>query len=83
MPVDSQSYHRQVDQKNIIKLRELIEDLPSYVKDFFRGIDSQTSSRTRIAYAYDLRVFYRYLHENNPELGRKEIKDISLEDLQS
>ena len=83
MPVDSQSYHRQVDQKNIIKLRELIEDLPSYVKDFFRGIDSQTSSRTRIAYAYDLRVFYRYLHENNPSFAKKEIRDISLEDLQS
>ena len=83
MPVDNQSYHRQVDQKNVVKLRELIEDLPSYVKDFFRGIDSQTSSRTRIAYAYDLRVFYRYLHENNPSFAKKEVKDISLEDLQS
>ena len=82
MPV-GQSYHKQEDLKNTKKLRGLIADLPPYVRDFFRGIESQTSSRTRIAYAYDLRVFFNYLHDNNSEFGKKELKDITLSDLES
>ena len=77
------SYHTQVDIKNTLKLRELLRDLPPYTRDFFRGIEPLTSSRTRIAYAYDLNVFFRFLHENNPVLGGKELKLISLSDLES
>lgn len=78
-----QSYHKQEDLKNTIKLRELISDLPPYTKEFFRGITPQTSTRTRIAYAYDLRVFFRYLHENNSFFKQKEIAEITLQDLES
>ena len=77
------SYHIQQDMKNTLKLRELISALPPYTKEFFRGIEPQTSSRTRIAYAYDLLVFYRFMHENNPALARKSIAEISLKDLES
>ena len=52
------SYHENVDKKNINKLRELSSELPSYCKEFFRGIEPRTGSRTRIAYAYDLKVFF-------------------------
>ncbi len=78
-----QVYHKQEDQKNTLKLRELIQDLPPYTKDFFRGIEPQTSSRTRIAYAYDLNVFFSYLHTENPAFSRKEIREITLSDLES
>ena len=77
-----QNYHKLETQKNAVKLRKLTENLPPYVKDFFRGIESVTESRTRIAYAYDLTVFFRYLHENNYYFSRKEIKDIKLRDLE-
>jgi len=77
------SYSKQEDAKNTLKLRELLSDLPPYTKDFFRGIESQTTSRTRIAYAYDLRVFFRYLHENNSVFSRKEMSEITLSDLES
>ena len=50
------SYHEQVDRENILRLRNLIKDLPPFCGDFFRGIEPRTSSRTRIAYAYDLHV---------------------------
>ena len=40
------------------------------------------NSRTRIAYAYDLNVFFSYLHENNPIFAQKEIRDITLDDLE-
>ncbi len=55
------NYHEQVDRENTIKLRRLIDDLPSFAFEFFRGIEPTTSSRTRIAYAYDLNVYFHYL----------------------
>ncbi len=77
-----QSYYKQEDLKNTIKLRELIHDLPPYTREFFRGIELKTSSRTRIAYAYDLRVFFNYLHTNNSVFSGKDTAEITLSDLE-
>lgn len=68
-----QSYHDQVNIENSIKLRALLEKLPSFCKDFFRGIESTTSSRTRIAYAYDLGVFFEFLANSNPSFKKEPI----------
>lgn len=73
------SYHEQKDIENIKKLRSLIKELPLFCSDFFRGIEPQTSSRTRIAYAYDLKVFFEFLRKENPLLRNCELKDITLE----
>lgn len=77
------SYSEQIDIDNTYRLRMLISTLPPYAKDYFRGIQPHTESRTRIAYAYDLNVFFSYLHENNPIFAQKEIRDITLDDLES
>lgn len=58
------SYHDQQDIANTLKLRELIASLPEFCKEYFRGIEQTTSSRTRIAYAYDLKIFFDYLIED-------------------
>lgn len=76
------SYHEQTDKENILKLRELIKTLPPFCGDFFRGIEPRTSSRTRIAYAYDLHVFFDFLHKENPALARLEINNMNLEHLE-
>ena len=52
------SYSEQIDIDNTYRLRMLISTLPPYAKDYFRGIQPHTESRTRIAYAYDLNVFF-------------------------
>lgn len=80
--MSNKSYHEQIDLENTLKLRELMAQLPPYARDFFRGIQPSTQSRTRIAYAYDLSVFFQFLHENNPELARKDVKEIGLSDLE-
>ncbi len=61
----NKTYHDQVAIKNTQKLRELLEELPPFCKIFFRGIEPSTSSRTRIAYAYDLRVFFEYIKDKH------------------
>ncbi|MGI5946629.1 MAG: tyrosine-type recombinase/integrase [Lachnospiraceae bacterium] len=74
-------YHEQKDIENVKHLRELIGELPLFCPEFFRGIEPRTSSRTRIAYAYDLSVFFHFLQEENPYFHSKEIKEIQLDDL--
>lgn len=69
------NYHDEQNKKNILKMREVLNTLPPFCKDFFRGIEEYTSSRTRLAYAYDIRVFFEYLHECNSICAKMEIPD--------
>lgn len=73
------NYHDQINIDNAIKLRGLLESLPRFCKDFFRGIEPVTSSRTRIAYAYDLRIFFDFLIQNNPTLKNTPVTEIKLD----
>lgn len=73
------NYHDQVIVDNNLKLRELLKSLPAFCGEFFRGIEHTTSSRTRIAYGYDLSVFFNYLKSNNPKLKNVNIHDITLD----
>ena len=74
-------YHEQVDIKNPRKLRELCRRLPRFASDFFMGIEQVTSSRTRIAYAYDLKVFFDYVLTELPAFSGRTMDDLRVEDL--
>ncbi len=74
-------YHEQIDRDNTLKLRGFLAELPSCCTTFFRGIEPRTSSRTRIAYAYDLKVFFQFLKDENPVFKDRNIRDITLDDL--
>ena len=58
-------YSEQVNIDNALKLRELLKQMPWFAADYFRAIEPTTESRTRIAYAYDMIVFFKFLKENN------------------
>ncbi|MCI5741453.1 MAG: tyrosine-type recombinase/integrase [Lachnospiraceae bacterium] len=73
------AYHEKVNNKNELHLRELMAELPRFCRQFFIGIESTTASRTRIAYAYDLGIFFTYLHDTNPVYAKLEIQDFPLE----
>ena len=72
------NYHDEQNKLNIIRMRNILAELPAFCKQFFRGIENNTSSRTRLAYAYDLRVFFEYMHKNNSYCSKMEIKDFPL-----
>ena len=63
---DSMNYHAQADIKRLERLRELQKQLPLVCTDFFRSIAQTTSTLTRLAYAYDFRLFFQYLTLENP-----------------
>ena len=78
-----QTYSQQVDIDNELKLRGLLLKLPKFASEFFRGIESTTASRTRIAYAYDLIVFFNWLKESNPALSNVDVRNIDISILDS
>ena len=67
------TYDEQITMKNEMKLRELCAGLPAFCKEFFRGIEPTTSSRTRIAYAYDLKKYFFIFFRKNILISKKVI----------
>lgn len=61
--MENQNYHEELMKKNILKLREYYRTLPAFCQDFFLGTAQVISSRTQLAYAFDLRVFFDYIHQ--------------------
>ena len=72
------SYHEQEDIENTKRIRGILKELPPFCTDFFRGIEPRTSARTRLAYAYDLKTFFDFLKQVNPELKSKKLRDLPL-----
>ena len=54
-------YQHNLHRENTLKLRYLIQDLPSFCHDFFIAMEPLTTIKTRIAYAYDYKIFFQYL----------------------
>lgn len=76
--IKEENYHDEQNKNNILKLRKILDTLPSFCKDFFRGIEPYTSTRTRLAYAYDIRLFFEFLHEKNSYCNKMEITEFPL-----
>lgn len=72
------AYYENINIKNEVKLRKLLASLPPFCKQFFIAMEGTTSSRTRIAYAYDIGCFFDYLHTVNPICGKMEISEFPI-----
>ena len=77
-PKDNEKYYSEQDKINITKMREVLITLPHFCKQYFRGIEEVTSARTRLGYAYDLRTFFEFLHEQNSFCKKMEIPDYKI-----
>lgn len=75
------TYREQMEIEYVRKIRVLLSQLPPYITDFFRGRETTTSVKTRISYAYDLKIFFHFLIRANPALRDTAIRNVSLRDL--
>jgi site-specific recombinase XerD len=75
------TYSKNLSATLNIKLHEILDELPEFIKTFFTGIDSPTAIRTRVAYAIDIRVFFVYLLSESILKDKKCLKDITLQDI--
>ena len=62
-------------------LNQMLQVMPSFLKEFFRGIADSKTSSTKLNYAYDLRNFFSYLVTEEVLFAGIELHAFSLADL--
>jgi hypothetical protein len=78
--MSTNNYQQHLYRENTLKLRQLIKELPSFCHDFFIAMEPLTTIKTRIAYAYDYKIFFEYLM-NDGIIQREKVSSIEPEDL--
>lgn len=79
MATSNNTYKEQNDIENIKRLRLIIKELPRFCSQYFLSLETTKSTRTRLNYAYDLRVFFNYIKEKNPLYSSVEITSFKIE----
>ena len=74
-------YHQSIEISRNRRIRELQAELPDVCADFFSAISQTTSSLTRLAYAYDLRLFFQYLCAEQPQFADTDMRLITTEQI--
>ena len=64
-----------------LKIRTLRSELPPFCEEFFIGVENRTTPLTRLAYAYDLRIFFDYLLSYVREYRTFTLDNFSLKEL--
>ncbi|MGI5841911.1 MAG: tyrosine-type recombinase/integrase [Christensenellales bacterium] len=75
------NYYLERNKKNIQQISKYLENLPSFVFDFFVGVENQTTTLTRANYAMDLRIFFEYLNNYKFFCGTENITLSQLDSL--
>lgn len=72
-------YTEKINLENKRKLQLLLKELPKFCSDFFRYLDTRnTSSRTRLSYGYDLRLFFEFIQQQNPLYKHMDMHEMSM-----
>ena len=77
------TYFTKRDAENLRKLELILEkDLPDFCMEYFVGISSNTTTLTRLNYAYDIRTFFEYLCAKNYKFKGRTTKEITPSDIE-
>ena len=77
----NENYYVKRNISDLDKIAELLNDLPSFCEDYFLGIETRTSSQTRLKYAYDLRIFFHFLCQR--KYKNLDVLDLTLQHLEA
>lgn len=82
-PIMSQknSYYVAQSYKNNQRIKEILRELPLVCQDYFRSISQTKSPLTRLAYAYDLRLFFQYLCDERVSFANSSPELLTAEDI--
>ena len=61
-------YYKDKKRSQMLKLRELIRELPDFAADYIHSKEVTTQTSTLISYSYDLLTFFRFMISQNPSL---------------
>jgi len=83
MPATPTTYSRKTAQRHTQLIRELLREMPSTVADFIFYLEDQYTPLTRLAYIYDLRVFFDYLIREIPLFADKSRESFEMKDIRT
>ncbi len=75
------NYQKRTDEKRMEMIRQVAKELPRACGDFLRAISTTTSTLTRLAYAYDLRIFFTFLTTELPEYVQSDLHSLQDSDI--
>ncbi len=74
------NYYTTRNINDVDKIAQLLEELPPFCADYFLGIETRTSTQTRLKYAYDLRIFFDFLCKR--KYKTLDVLDLTLKELE-
>lgn len=74
-------YKKEESKELIIRLKQILDTLPNICSEFFLSIAQTTSLKTRLGYAYDIRLFFDYIIKNIDDFANIKIKNITADNL--
>ena len=74
------NYYQERNLDNLDRIDRLLEELPYFCEDFLRGVETRTSTLTRLNYVYDLRIFFDFLVKKR--FRGKQVRELTLEDIE-
>lgn len=75
------SYVKERTKDAMLKLREILDQLPPFVRQFFIASQDTMTPLTRLNYARDLQIFFEFLINEVPYFSGKNMREIQVEDL--
>lgn len=79
--MSNKSYYNEKIIKNTEKIKLILRELPAVCREYFMSISQTTSVLTRLAYAYDLRLFFQFLCEEELTFANSTPMKISIDDI--
>ena len=75
------TYFSERNIKNAQKIKDMQKKLPECCNDYLLGIESSSSSLSRLSYCYDLLTFFNFLSKECPKFNGKKIVDFTYQDM--
>lgn len=79
--MDNFEYSKEQGRRDILMTRTVLKDLPAFCREFFISLNDNTSTKTRLNYAYDLRVFFKYITEELDLFEGRGADKLTIDDL--
>ncbi len=76
-------YAKIAAQRHTQMIRQLLTEMPRCAADFTNALEDQTSALTRLAYLYDLRIFFDYLIREVPAFADKQRTALTYDDIRA
>lgn len=79
--MDNFEYSKEQGRRDILMTRTVLKNLPAFCREFFISLNDNTSTKTRLNYAYDLRVFFKYVTEELDLFEGRGVDKLTVDDL--